>query len=264
MYDSFENPAQRAFIPDTTRQYASNFFIPNFSSDFYIAGNAQQGVKTRLFSSYYNSANLKTGENAFNRIRLNFNSYALMFKVFASENGDQEVGAFYNVKGDARALATDETLAIFNGFNNFTGNSYSNVLNDNFRYQLYHQIGFTYREQVSKHFAFGLKLSALSGIVYRETNITQSSITFDRTAGTETAILSLEGESRTSAADNKSNFQKYGPTFLNPGAAISVGTMITDGLGYKWQINLKDLGFIYWNKASKTGVFGGTSTIEGF
>ncbi|MES2808179.1 MAG: DUF5723 family protein [Bacteroidota bacterium] len=264
LYDSFENPAQRAFIPDTTRQFAFNFFIPNFSNNFYIAGNAQQGVKSRIFSSYYNTANLKTDEDAFNRVNINFNAYAFMFKVFASENGDQEVGVFYNTKGEARAFATDETLAIFNGFNNFAGNSYSNVLNDNFRYQLYHQIGFTYREQVSRNFAFGIKLSALSGIGFRETNITQSSLTFDRTAGAETATISLEGNSRANGTTNASAFQKIGPSFLNPGAAISVGTMITDDLGYKWQVNLKDFGFIHWNKSSKNSAFGGTSIITGY
>jgi hypothetical protein len=264
LYDSFENPAQRAFIPDTTRQFAFNFFIPNFSSDFFITGNAQQGAKTRIFSSYYNTANLKTAQNAYNRVNANFNSYALMFKLFASENGDQEVGVFFNTKGEMRAVATDETLAIFNGFTNFPNNSYNNILNDNFHYQLYHQIGFTYREQVSKHFAFGLKLSALSGLQYRKFDITQSSVTFDRTSGAETATITLEGNGRFNNNDNKTSTQKFGPSFLNPGAAISIGTMFFDNLGYKWQVNLKDLGFIRWNNTSKSGSFGGTREIEGF
>jgi hypothetical protein len=41
LYDSFENPAQRAFIPDSSKKYAFNLFIPNFSSDVYLTGNAQ-------------------------------------------------------------------------------------------------------------------------------------------------------------------------------------------------------------------------------
>jgi hypothetical protein len=262
LYDSFENPAQRAFIPDTTKNFAFNFLLPNFSSNFFLAGNAQQGAKTRAFSSYYNTANLKTGEQAYNRINLNVNNYALMFKVFVSEYGDQEVGVFFNTKGEMRGVATDETLGLFNGFTNFPENSYNNIFNNSAFYQAYHQVGFTYREQVSKRFAFGVKLSALSGLSYRKVNITQSSISFDRTL--DQATLSLEGNSTFNRLTGLSTFQKLGPSFLNPGAAISVGTMYQDESGYKWQVNVKDLGFIRWNNNSKTGTFGSSALIRGF
>jgi hypothetical protein len=262
LYDSFENPAQRAFIPDTTKNFAFNFFLPNFSSNLFVAGNAQQGIKTRAFASYYNTANLKTGENAYNRLNANINNYAVMFKVFASEHGDQELGLFFNTKGEMRGVATDETLGLFNGFTNFPENSYNNIFNDAAYFQLYHQIGLTYREQVTKRFAFGVKFGVLSGLQYRKVNITQSSISFDKTL--DQATLSLEGSARLNGTSGATAFQKVGPSFLNPGGAISIGTMYLDESGYKWQVNIKDLGFIHWNSKSKTGAFSSSALIENF
>jgi hypothetical protein len=262
LYDSFENPAQRAFIPDTTKNFAFNFLLPNFSSNFFIAGNAQQGLKTRAFSSYYNTANLKTGENAYNRINLNLNYYALMFKVFVSEYGDQEIGFFFNTKAETRAVATDETLGLFNGFTNFPEDSYNNIFNNSGYYQVYHQIGLTYREQVTKRFSFGVKFAALSGLSYRKVKINQSSISFDKTL--DQATLSLEGNGTYNGTAGITDFQKVGPSFLNPGAAISVGTMYLDENGFKWQVNVKDLGFIHWNSKSKTASFTSSTLIQNF
>ncbi|MDB5004866.1 MAG: hypothetical protein JWQ34_3091 [Mucilaginibacter sp.] len=262
LYDSFENPAQRAFIPDTTKQFAFNFFIPTFSANLFIAGNAQEALKTRLFSSYYNTANLVTGQAGYNRMNVNLNYYSVMFKVFASENGDQEVGFSVNTKAEMRGFFTDESVALFNGFTNFPANSYPNVFNDNFYYQAYHQISFTYREQVTKRFAFGLKLSALSGLTYRKTSIYKSSITFDK--ANDAATLSLQGTNYSNGTTGESDAQKALPTFKNPGAAISIGTSYIDESGYKWQGNVKDLGFIHWNSSSLISSFEGSKTITGF
>jgi hypothetical protein len=262
LYDSFENPAQRAFIPDTTKQFAFNFFIPNFSTNFFVTGNGQEALKTRAFSSYYNTANLVTGQNGYNRLNANVNSYSLMFKVFVSENGDQELGFAVNSKVEARGFATDESISLFNGFTNFPANSYTNIFNDNIFYQAYHQLSFTYREQVTKKFTFGVKLSALSGVTYRKTNIDQSSITFDRPA--DQATLTLQGSNRSNSSAGQSNIQKVLPTFRNPGAAISIGTSYVDESGYKWQGNIKDLGFIHWSSNSELTTFAGSELINGF
>lgn len=262
LYDSFENPAQRAFIPDTTKQFAFNFFIPNFSANLFVAGNGQEALKTRLFSSYYNTANLVTGQNGYNRMNANLNYYAVMFKVFASENGDQEVGFSFNTKAEMRGFFTDESVALFNGFTNFPANSYANVFNDNLYYQAYHQISFTYREQVTRQFAFGIKLSALSGLTYRKVGIDKSNITFDK--ANDSAKLSLQGTHYVNGTSGESNAQKILPTFKNPGAAISIGTSYIDESGYKWQGNVKDLGFIHWNSGSTISTFEGSKTIPGF
>ena len=41
LYDSFENPSQRAFIPDSSKQYAFNLLIPNFNGNFTFSGDEQ-------------------------------------------------------------------------------------------------------------------------------------------------------------------------------------------------------------------------------
>jgi hypothetical protein len=262
LYDSFENPAQRAFIPDTTKNFAFNFLIPNFSANFYVTGNGQAALKTRAFESYYNTANLQIGNGAYNRINMNLNSYLVMFKLFASENGDQEVGFAFNTKTEVRGVATDESIALFNGFRKLNNSSYTNVFNDQLFYQAYHQISLTFREQLTRQFAFGVKLSALSGIAYRKANVYQSSISLDQT--NDQAIISLQGTSYASSTAGQSDAQKTLPSFRNPGAAVSVGTSYLDESGYKWQLNLKDLGFIQWSKQSLISNFGGSKTLDGF
>ncbi|MCC8423431.1 DUF5723 family protein [Mucilaginibacter sp. UR6-11] len=262
LYESFENPAQRAFIPDTTKQFAFNFFIPNFNANLYFTGNGQEALKTRAFSAYYNTANLVTGQNAYNRVNVNANAYTIMFKVFGSENGDQEVGFSLNTKAEARGFGTDESIALFNGFTNFPANSYTNIFNDNIFYQAYHQIGFTYREQVTKKFAFGVKLSALSGLTYRKTSIDQSSISFNK--ATDEATLTLQGTNMSNSTAGQTHKQQILPSFRNPGASISIGTSYIDESGYKWQGNIKDLGFIHWSSQSETTSFSGSEHIAGF
>jgi len=262
LYDSFENPAQRTFIPDTTKNFAFNFFVPNFSANFYITGDIQEALRSRTFSGYYNTANLQTGNSKFNHIDLKANIYSIMFKVFASEKGDQEVGFFTNTKAEMHGLASDESVAIFNGSLNFPNNSYTNVFNDNYFLQTYNQVGFTYREQVTKRFAFGIKISALSGIYYSKSQIDQSSITFDKP--NDQATLYLQGTTYvTGSSNNNTVVEKMGFGFHNPGAAISIGTSYLDENGYKWQGNIKDLGFIHWNNNSITYPFAADSVITG-
>jgi hypothetical protein len=262
LYDSFENPAQRAFIPDTTKQFAFNFFIPNFNANLYVAGNGQAALKTRAFESYYNTANLEIGKGAYNRINMNLNSYFIMFKLFASENGDQEAGFSFSTKAEVRGVATDESIALFNGFKRLNNANYANIFNDQFFYQAYHQISFTYREQLTKQFAFGIKFSALSGLTYRKVNIYQSSISLDQ--ANDAATLSLQGTTYASSTAGQSDAQKILPSFKNPGAAISVGTSYRDESGYKWQLNVKDLGFIHWSNKSLISNFGGSQILTDF
>jgi hypothetical protein len=262
LYDSFENPAQRAFIPDTTKQFAFNFFIPNFNANLYVAGNGQTALKTRAFESYYNTANLEIGKGAYNRINVNANSYFIMFKLFASEDGDQEAGFSFSTKAEARGVATDESIALFNGFRRLNNSNYTNIFNDKIFFQAYHQISFTYREQVTKQFAFGVKFSALSGLTYRKINIYQSSISLDQT--NDAATIALQGTSYVSSTAGQTSTQKILPSFRNPGAAISIGTSYRDESGYKWQLNVKDLGFIHWSSKSQISDFSGSKLLTDF
>jgi len=262
LYDSFENPSQRAFVPDTSKQFAFNFLIPNFGANFLFSGHGQQALISRAFHSYYNTANLVTGAGNYNHIKVNANDYIFMFKVYTSEDGDQEMGIALNTRLEGRGIATDESISFFNGFTKFPQNAYANIFNDNYHVQAYHQLSLTYKEQIDKRLSVGVKLSALAGLYYNEMNITQSSVTFNRAQ--DQARLALTGDFKTNDQSNKSGFDQIFPVLVNPGAAISLGVTYLDHNGYKWQGNVKNLGFISWSSTSRTNTYAGTTLINNF
>ena len=264
LYESFENPSVRVFIPDSSKMFATNFFIPSFNANFYLAGNAQAALKSRIFNSYYNTADLKVGQGALNHFGFNLNSYDLMFKAFSSFNGNVELGFFISTNAEGRGIATDETLALFNGPGQFPNNSYSNIFNDNYMYQVYQSIGVTYREQINDRFSLGIKVSALSGVTYNKLEISQSQITFDKAA--DTASLSMSGRYYSSGDEGQSGAQTFIPKFHNPGLAVSIGASVKTDDGFTIQTNLKNVGFIHWNSTSTIVPFynfGAPTTITG-
>jgi hypothetical protein len=264
LYDSFENPAQKTFTIDSSKMFASNFLLPNFNMNFYLSGNGQDAFKSRVFNSYYNTAALQIGSGKNNYLNINANFYSIMFKMFSSFSGNEELGFSVNTKVEARGIVSDETIALLNGPTNFPNNNYANVFNDNFHLQAYHQIGFTYREQVDKRLAIGIKFSALSGISYDETDVYQSNISFNKAA--DAGTISMRGVSYSSGSAGKSFAQSFLPTFLNPGASISLGTTYRTRDGFTLQGNIKDLGFIHWNNSSAVynfNNFGSPVTIKG-
>jgi hypothetical protein len=253
LFDSFENPSQRSFIPDSSRQLAFNFLIPNFDVNTYLTGNMQPGIKSRLFSknAYYNTDKLKIGQNKYNHFNANINAYSIMFKVFTSLNGDVEMGFSAQTKVESRGLFSDESLALLNGASDFPKNEYSNIFNDSYSYQAYHQIGFSYRERINNKIALGFKISGLLGIQYQKINITESQINFDRTdPSNPTAVLALKGRYYDSYIPGQMTSHDYLPTFRNPGAAISLGASYKTDDHITVQANVKDLGFIHWSKRS--------------
>lgn len=254
LYDSFENPSQRSFIPDSSMQFAFNFLAPSLNANVYLTGNAQAPSKSRLFSGYYNTAGLQIGKGQNNHLNANAGAYSIMLKMFGSLDGNTEVGFFTKTNAESRGIISDESVALFNGYANFPKDTYSNIFNDNYFYQIYHQIGFSYREQVTRKFALGIRLSALSGITYKKVDINQSRIDFDKP--NDQATLALQGGASTSGDSNKESFlQKTDLAFRNPGAAISIGTSYINEGAYTFQFNIKDLGFIHWNKTSKVSSF---------
>src|ERR1700709_2430780 len=66
LYDSFENPSQKAFIPDSSRNVAFNLFFPNLGTDFTLAGNVQAALKTRAFLRTYDDHKLTIGQGKLN------------------------------------------------------------------------------------------------------------------------------------------------------------------------------------------------------
>jgi hypothetical protein len=264
LYDSFENPSQKVFTSDTSKMFAFNFLAPNFNYNFFLTGDVQSALKSRAFSNYYNTAALQIGKGKYNHLDANANAYLVMFKVFSDVNGEQELGFSINTKVESRGIVSDESVALFNGTGAFPNSSYNNIFNDNLYYQVYQQIGFTYRETISKKFALGVKLSALSGVTYDKIEITQSQVTLDTVNGA--ASLALAGKNSASSNEGQSYLQNMIPTFRNPGASISIGGSYKSEDGFTIQGNIKDLGFIHWNKHSSTYFFnniGAPITIGG-
>jgi hypothetical protein len=252
LYESFENPSVRTFIPDSSKMFATNYFIPSLNFNFFLAGDAQGAARSRIFEAYYNVADLKVGQGKLNHIGANITDYDLMFKLFSNFSGNIELGFFLATKAEGRGVATDETASIFNGYGQFPNNSYNNIFNDNMMFQVYQSVGLTYREQVTDRFSFGVKLAALSGVSAYKLSIDQSQINFDKP--NDAADLYLSGRSYQS--DNSKSFaQSLLPTFRNPGMAITVGTSIKTDDGFLIQTNVKDLGFIHWSSTSSYFAF---------
>lgn len=263
LYDSFENPSVRSFIPDSSRQYAFNFFIPNFNANAYVTGDIQQALKNRLFATQtgYKANALQIGKSKNNHFNANVNAYAIMLKSFTSLNGDVEMGFSYQLKAESRGLVSDETIALFDNVANFKGNPYDDIFNNHFQLQTYNQISYSYRERINKQFAFGFKLSALLGIKYSNFDITGSHAVFDTV--NNAATLSMRGRYYSSYIPGQPSAHDYLPTFRSPGASITIGTSYITDDKITIQANIKDLGFIHWSSRSLASDFDNTTTITG-
>jgi len=261
LYDSFENPAQKAFITDSSKKFASNFLFPNFNADFLLTGDAQATLKGRLFSNKYDNSDLLINRGRYNHFNGNVNAYLIMFKMFSSFNGDVELGFSAQTKIESRSVFTDESAALLNGTNKFTRDAYSGIFNDNFSFQSYHQFGFTYKEKINKQFTLGAKLSFLLGIQSEKLDITNSQIVFDKPD--DSAILGLSGVYQSSFIPGHLIARDYLPTFRNPGAAISLGASYRTEDGFIIQGNIKDLGFIHWSARSWVYYFDNIRDIGG-
>jgi hypothetical protein len=261
LYDSFENPSQRSFIPDTSKEYAFNFLVPNFNANFFLTGDAQSTLINRAFGGKYNNSDLVIGGGKYNKANVNAGAYELMFKVFGSLNGDSEIGIFTETKLEGRGSFSDESIAIFNGPQAFGNNLYDNIFNDHYYYQIYNSIGMSYREQITKKFAFGIKLGFLMGIDYNKLDIYQSHISFDNI--NNTATLSLQGKYYQSKGPGNVDFRSFLPTSRSPGAQVSLGSSYITDDHVTIQFNVKDLGFVHWYNQSSIADFDATRVIDG-
>jgi hypothetical protein len=260
LFDSFENPSQGAFIPDSSRRFAFNL-IPNFNVNTYLVGNSQYPLKSRLFSGNYNTEAITIGQGNYSNVLAHVNVYVGMFKMFTSLSGKQEVGVSYQIKANGRGHVTDETLALFNGVQPFVQPNYYDLFNGNAFYESYNQFSTTYREKVTRNFSVGIKLSLLSGIAYNRAKIVNSSLTnINRAAGT--ADFALNGIFQSTY--RLGNFQKRDllPTFKSPGASVSLGTTYIAPGGIILQGNIKDLGFIHWSDDAVTYRFNRTARLR--
>ncbi|HEX3383603.1 MAG TPA: DUF5723 family protein [Mucilaginibacter sp.] len=258
LYDSFENPSQRAFVPDTSKKYAFNFIIPNISGNFSLTGDAQATLVSRAFGGKYNNSVLLIGPGNNNIAIANGGIYELMFKVFGSVNGDTEFGFFTETRFEGRGSFSDESIAAFNGTSAFPVNEYDNVFNNHFYDQVYNAVGLTYREEViKKRLSIGFRLSYLMGIDYTKLDVKESHVEFDQVNNAET--ISLRGRFYQSKGPGNFDGRSLLPTTRSPGAQISMGaTYKTDDNVYV-QGNIKDLGFINWYSGSTISNFNTTA-----
>jgi hypothetical protein len=264
LYDSFENPSQKAFVTDTSKKFAFNFFVPNFNADLFLNGNAQATLKSRIFLNMYNNSKLVIDKGSNNHANLNINAYSIMLKMFSSFDGDTEMGFSAQTKIEGHSLFSDETAAAFNGTQTFTNTVYNNIFNDNYTYQAYHQLSFTYREKYDKHFSFGVKLSMLLGIQYQKLDITSSAVAFDKLQ--DSASVALKGTYHESFIPGNLSARDFLPVFRNPGASITIGTAYVTEDNFNLQANVKDLGFIHWSSRSRIYNFdnvGGVHDLSG-
>jgi len=258
LFDSFENPSQRAFVPDTSKKYAFNFLIPNFNANFFITGDIQSSLVNRAFGGKYNNNALQIGSGNYNNINFNASAYEIMFKVFNSFNGDSEVGFFAETKAEGRGSFTDESIALFNGAGAFSGTSYDNLFNDHYNEQVYNAIGLTYREQLTKKLTMGLKLSFLTGTEISKLDIYESHVNLDNV--NNAATISLRGRYYQSKGPGNLDSRSFLPTTRSPGAQISMGTSYKTDDNVLIQGNIKDLGFIHWYNRSSIASFDATET----
>jgi hypothetical protein len=262
LYDSFENPSQKAFITDTSRKYASNFFFPNANASFFLSGDGQQALRNRAFSpnTPYDGSSLLNTFGKSNLVSANANIYLIMFKMFGSFNGDTELGFSYQAKIEGNGLFTNGSIALLSGFGNNSG-VYNNIFNDHYYLQAYKQMSFTYREQVNKDFSIGIKLSALFGIQYREIDVQNSYASYTNTL--DQADIGLQGIYYDSKpTGNLTASSLLAPNFHNPGASITIGTTYKTEDNFIIQTNIKDLGFIHWGSQSNVYLFNNSATIS--
>lgn len=260
LYESFENPAQGAFIPDSSKKYAFNFLLSNISANVSVSGNAQNALRQYLFpSDIKGRPNLPINNGYVNQAKVDANVYLAMFRIFTSLDGNQELGFAAQIKGEGNLRFNNESVALFDGGSRFPNGTYNDILNDKYRYQTYNQISLLYRREVNYNWSAGFKLSALSGILYNQIKIDQSSVTFDKT--NNQLSLTLKGKYQANIDQRLLSVSDAMPLFKNPGASISFGLAQTTEAGLKFQYNIKDLGFIHWNTDSYNTHFGGTRTL---
>lgn len=254
LYDSFENPSQKAFITDSSRHYAFNFFIPAAGVSYGTSGPGLPTIKKALYTGKYDARTLSEEETGLTRISSAENAYLLTFKLFQSVKYHRELGFSWQVRTENYGETTNQTLIVFQDYKRIIEKQLDNQLFDNNMFntnvyaQSYHQFGFTFRENYNKRLAYGIKLSYLSGIAYSKIKINSSGLNIN----TETLDYDvyIDGDLRTNFYYDDIEGKMIRPGFKNPGLAFSLSGNYKSKRGWYFLANLKDIGFIKWSKDS--------------
>ncbi|MEO8794949.1 MAG: DUF5723 family protein [Daejeonella sp.] len=248
LYDSFENPSQKAFKADTSRKFAFNFFIPTVSANAVFTGPAQNGFKYLIYKQVFNGRDITLGESKTNTLTAHTNTYLAMFRIFKNVDFNRELGFAWQVRNDGNVKVSNESIAIFDNYKLFAQNQYDNVFNDKGYNQSYHQFSISYREDYDKKLSLGVKLSALSGISYNRLKVERSEL--KTVPNRDSFYVDLKGEFKSSFLTENVSKNVIYPTFKDPGIALSAGLSYKLPGGWFLMGNLKDLGFIRWSKDS--------------
>lgn len=259
LYDSFENPAQSAFDKELSRKYAINLFLPAFSTQLRFKGDAETEFKKILFQADNILASGLTGSNNYNQVSGSLNFYLLMFKLYRSVDYNQEAGLALQLRNEGNFNIPNATFAFLNTYKNFNEGSYPNTFNVNGINQSYWQLGLTYRENYNDRWAFGGKLSFLSGTTYSNIAIQDSRLDINANTSFTTAF---NGTYTSSFGTDTLGLKALIPGIKNPGAAISLGATYTSKKGIYVTAHIKDLGFIKWNKETPVYTFTEEFTVE--
>lgn len=260
LFDSFENPAQKSFVLDSSRKFASNFFLPYFGLNVAQKGNSDF-IRKITNERTLDRNLLLSSEGKQNTLYQNSNIYLLAFKVFQSHRYHKELGFAWQMRSDLQLDYTDESIALLDNFEQLRGVSEfpDNVLNNKGYGQTYHQFSFSYREDYNKQWAFGAKLSLLSGITYNELDIDRSSLTING----DQLKLSFSGSYSANFREiNQISRRNLIPDFKNPGLSLSFGTTYKSKRGVFIMGNIKDLGFLKWHKNSYKSAINVTENID--
>ncbi len=251
MFDGFENTAQKTFVLDYSRQYASNFFLPNLTINANTDGNDQ--LFRLLARTGLSTTKDSLSQNKYlNMLLQSPNIYLFNYKIFKSYKYHKELGFSWQLRTDVEFNYNRESLDILDSYKtnlNYINIPLVNSFNSFDRVQSYHQFSLSYRENYNKKLAFGAKISILSGILYNNLNLANTSFTFDQVQ--DEIRMALQGDFRTSFVEgSKLSNKSFLPSFKNPGLAISLGTTYTAKSGVFIMANIKDLGFIRWKETS--------------
>ena len=252
LFDAFENPAQKAFVLDSSRHYASNFLFPNLGLNLSNKGDSNFPLRSLInggkFNGEYDASGVPIGTNGRNKASISTNIYLLTFRLFKSYKFQQEMGFSWQLRADGFADYSNETLVAINNYHRFT-TAQDGLFNGNAYGQSYHQFSITYRENYDKRLSFGGKLSLLSGITYNNVDVTNSNVRIVDAQGS--LAIGVTARYKSNFLDTSEISTKMlRPDFKNPGISASFGTTYKSKTGVFIMANVKDLGFIKWNSKS--------------
>ena len=259
LFDSFENPAQKSFTLDSSRQYASNFLIPYLDINTLNRGNSTDAINRLIASGYRNnrSGAFTTPQS----LRENINMYLLSFRMFKYHKYHSEMGFSWQIRTESETnYDKNISLGLFDTFSVFGVIPRVNPFNNNYKFNAYHQISFNYRENYTKRLSLGVKLSMLSGLGYTEFNADKTAITLDPV--TKKMRVQMEGSTRSNYSESTTFSKIQLLPFKNLGASISIGTTYLSKSGVFIMGNIKDLGFIRWNNNSMLSTFNEDRTFD--